>query len=174
MATAIDRLIERHDCILAALTSASEISDALVFEDTYKKLLILACGSFFEDHLVTHLCDFARRAADPRVAELVRNKALSRQYHTLFDWDGARNVNRFLGLFGEDHKRKVGAKIAADRELDSAMQAFLLVGAERNRLAHGNLAVLSPDLTVEEIKSKYRDAWTFLQYLCQELSVVVE
>lgn len=172
MTTAIDLLIERHDRILAALQGGGEISDGLVFEDSYKKLLILACGSFFESHLVTHLNEFARSAADPRIAAFVRNKALSRQYHTLFDWDGVRNVNRFLALFGDEHKKQVVSKIASDPQLEPAMHAFLLVGAERNRLAHGNLAALSPDLTVAEIKEKYRQAWLFLQFLCSELSVV--
>lgn len=170
MATAIDRLVERQDAVLKFLSDANQLSMALDFEDSYKKLLVMACGSLFEFHLITHINSFVGRSSDIRVAELVRNKALSRQYHTLFKWD-ASNVNSFLGVFGENYKQRVSVELNANASLTTGMRNFLQIGAERNRLAHGNLGEISPDLTVQEIKEKFYSAWAFLQYLTSTLEI---
>jgi hypothetical protein len=170
MSTAIDRLVERQDAVLTFLRDSSQLSMALDFEDSYKKLLIMACGSLFETHLVNHICDFARVAADPRIAELVKNKALSRQYHTLFNWEAA-NVNQFLSVFGDVYKQRISGELAASAALTRGMRDFLQIGAERNRLAHGNLGEISPDLTVQEIKDKFYSAWSFVSYVTGTLAI---
>ena len=168
MATVIDRLVERQDAVLNFLREANQLSMAMDFEDSYKKLLIMTCGSWFESYLINHICDFAKSAADPRISELVKNKALNRQYHTLFKWDAA-NINQFLGMFGEAYKQRVSAVLNEDIVLTKGMRDFLQIGVERNRLAHGNLGEISPDLTVQEIKDKFYSAWLFLQFLTSTL-----
>ena len=173
MATAIDNLVQRQDAVLSFLRQANQLSMALDFEDSYRKLLVMACGSQFETYLVAHICDYAKVAADERIAELVKNKAMSRQYHSLFKWDAA-NVNSFLGVFGETYKGRVSKQLASDEVLMKGVRDFLQIGAERNRLAHGNLGEISPDLTVEEIKEKYQSAWGFLQYLTSTLVLDAE
>lgn len=118
--------------------------------------------------MTDHLCDFARAVADPRIAEFLKNKALKRQYHSLFDWERA-NVNQFLGLLGEDYKAATAALITADESLAQGMRHFLQLGAERNKIAH-SVSAISPDLTIGEIKQRYDNAWRFLQFLCSTLS----
>lgn len=171
MSTAIDYLIKRQDAVLDFLRDSNQLSMALDFEDSYKKLLIMACGSLFESHLVTHICDFAKSGSDIRIAELVKNKALNRQYHSLFKWDAA-NINHFLGVFGDVYKERISAELGANERLTEGMRNFLQLSAERNRLAHGNLGEISPDLTVQEIKDKFYSAWSFLGYLSGTLTVV--
>jgi hypothetical protein len=165
MTTAIDLLIERHDAVLNFLRESNETSMALDFEDSYKKLLVLTCSSLFESLLINSIYDFAKNSSDDaRIAELVRNKALSRQYHTFFDWDKT-NVNKFLGVFGEGYKQDVVENLNINESLMQGMRDFLQIGALRNRLVHGNLVEASPDLTVLEIKEKFYSAWVFLEYL---------
>ena len=170
MPTAVDALIQRQDAVLAFLRENGQVSLALDFEDSYRPLLVLACGSLFETHLTDHLVEFARAASDPRIAEFVRNKGLKRQYHTLFSWDQA-NINQFLGLFGEPFRAAVSTAINSDENLVQGMRGFLQLGAERNKIAHTNLSAISPELTIEEIKQRYASAWNFLQFLCGKLAV---
>ena len=168
MPTAVDALIERQDAVLAFLRESGQISLAIDFEDTYRPLLVLACGSFFETYLTDHLCTFALEASDSRLAAFLKNKGLKRQYHTLFDWERS-NVNAFLGLFGEDYKSATRQTIESNEKLAQGMRNFLQLGAERNRIAHINLSAISPDLTLDEIKQRYSSAWAFLQFLCSTL-----
>jgi hypothetical protein len=173
MPTAVEALTERQDAVLVFLREAGQISLAIEFEESYRKLLVMACGSFFEAHLTDHLCDFALAVADLRIAQLVKNKGLKRQYHSLFTWDAA-NVNTFLGLFGEEFKTSVAREIVTENGLMLGMRSFLLLGSERNKLAHGNLGAVSTDLTIDEIKRHYDAAWNFLQFLCGKLAPLTE
>src|SRR5258708_2033077 len=170
MATAIDRLVERQDAVLNFLRDSNQLSMALDFEDSYRKLLVMACGSLFESYLLAHIYDFARSSSDIRVAEFVKNKALNPQYHTLFKWDAA-NVNQFLGVFGEAYKQRISTELNANVSLNQGVRDFLQIRAERNRLAHGILGEIAHDLTVQEIKDKFYSAWSFLQYLAGPLTI---
>jgi hypothetical protein len=171
MPTAVEALIQRQDAVLAFLRDNGQLSLAIDFEESYRPLLVLACGSFFETHLTDHLCAFARAVSDPRIAEFLKNKALKRQYHSLFNWEQA-NINQFLGLFGEEYKAAISGAINSDEKLVRGMRNFLQLGSERNKVAHSNLSALSPDLTIDEIKQRYSDAWVFLQFLCSTLNAV--
>jgi hypothetical protein len=171
MTTAVEALIQRQDAVLAFLRDNGQVSLAIDFEESYRPLLVLVCGSFFESHLTDHLSAFARKVSDPRIAEFLKNKALKRQYHTLFSWEQA-NINQFLGLFGEEYKATTSGTINADEKLIRGMRNFLQLGAERNKVAHSHLSAISPDLTIDEIKQRYSDAWAFLQFLCSTLSAI--
>jgi len=171
MATAVEALIQRQDAVLAFLRDNGQLSLAIDFEGSYRPLLVLACGSFFESYLTDHLCSFTLKSSDPRVAAFIKNKSLKRQYHTLFNWEQA-NINQFLGFFGEEYKAATIAAINSDKDLLQGMRDFLQLGSARNSVAHSNLSALSPDLTIEDIKQLYSRAWTFLKFLCNTLDVV--
>ncbi len=171
MTTAVEALIQRQDAVLAFLRDNGQLSLAIDFEDGYRPLLVLACGSFFESYLTDHLCNFARELSDPRIAEFLKNKALKRQYHTLFNWEAA-NISQFVAMFGEEYKAATNGAINSDDKLNQGMRNFLQLGAERNRIAHSSLSAISPDLTIDEIKQRYFDAWAFLQFLCGTLAAV--
>ncbi len=165
--TVIDGLVERFEGLRSLLDDQHEVSLLLEADANFKKLLIMASGSFFEEQLTTMLEGFAARGGDGKLAAFVKNKALKRQYHTLFSWE-SRNVNTFLALFGEPFKATVTAKLAANQDLTDAMGFFLWLGSQRNQLAHGNIAAFSVSETREEIYARYAGAWTFVRFLAAE------
>jgi hypothetical protein len=171
MATVIDGLIERHEQILAYLRERGELSLALEVESNFKKLLVMACGSFFETEIIGCLENYAAANAETRLCALIKNKALKRQYFTMFDFDEGKNANRFLSLFGAEFKDRVSEEIRTHAGHSAAMRDFLMLGSERNQLAHGNLAALSIDLTLEEIKQMYQRAFLFVGLLQSKFSV---
>jgi hypothetical protein len=174
MPTVIDALISRQDAILSYLRGQHEISLALELEANFKKLLIIACGSYFEAELINCLEMYADKNAEQRLFALIRNKALKRQYHTMFDWDEGRNANKFLSMFGMEFKESVAREIRDTEVCQKAMIDFLALGAERNVLAHGNLAALGVDKTLEEIKKMYASASHFVSFLQAKFPVSTE
>ena len=91
----------------------------------------------------------------------VSKKALSRQYHTLFDWKG-KNANSFFGLFGEEFKEFAKLKVKDDDNLNVGIKNFLELGHLRNQLAHDNYATFILSLTVEDISEKFISAQSFV------------
>ena len=162
MATVIDGLIHRQEEILAFLKESGELSLALEFESNLKKLLVMACGSYFESEVISWLEQYSSENAEPRLCSLIRNKALKRQYFTMFDFEAGTNANRFWGLFGADFKESVSREISQDQTHERAIRDFLKLGLERNLLAHANLAAATVDLTLEEVKQMYMRASMFI------------
>ena len=111
--TVVDRLHEEVKGILSVLGGSEEYELRSAADDHLKKSLLMAAASHFERSLTEAVMDFAEEAygTDHVLPKLIRNKAVTRQYHTWFDWQ-ARNANRFFGLFGDDFKKHVSSKIA--------------------------------------------------------------
>jgi hypothetical protein len=97
----------------------------------------------------------------------VKNKAVSRQYHTWFSWE-KRNANQFFGLFGDEFRRPMVAKIDASPEMQKSIQAFLELGNERNKLVHQNYVGFPMEKTLNEIYQLHRDACLFVDGLLVE------
>ena len=95
----VDALITGYGAIISALEKASETSLAMAARSVFTKYLIMSCGSLFEQEISSGLERVASATAPTVIAQLARNKAIKRQYHTFFDWDKS-NVNSFLGLMG--------------------------------------------------------------------------
>lgn len=70
---------------------------------TFSKALAIAAASEFEVDLATIIIDFVneRSGNDLQVASFVKSKAVKRQFHTYFNWEGA-NANQFFSLFGKE------------------------------------------------------------------------
>lgn len=94
----------------------------------------------------------------------VKNKAVSRQYHTWFKWDDS-NANQFFGLFGSEFKQMMTDRVKASDELRISIRAFLEVGNERNKLVHQDYASFALEKTLDEIYSLYRQALNFVEGL---------
>ena len=92
------------------------------------------------------------------VGEIVRNKAVSRQYHTWFQWN-ARNANSFYGLFGSDFRKFMKRKVRDDN-LGDSVRAFLELGNERNRLVHQDYGVFVLEKTTERFTSCTVGRWS--------------
>lgn len=162
--TVIDGILERFESLFEFLDKSGEISLALEADANFKKLLVMACGSFFEEQITTMIERFVARHEDPRLVTFVKKKALERQYHSLFDWN-VSNANKFFAFFGDEFKDVVSKRLQSDTELQKGMKSFMRLGQHRNMLAHGNLAALAVDVTREEIVNQYREAVGFVRFL---------
>lgn len=100
--TPVDRLYDESASVIRALVGLSEPSLAVAAGDSFRKALVLAAASYFEHRVSSCVLEFIRERADGSglVVAFVKNKAVSRQYHTWFKWDDT-NANQFFGAVWE-------------------------------------------------------------------------
>lgn len=168
MTTIIDRLIERHQQISTSLETQNEISLKSYADDEFRKVLVLSIASYFEHQIVDALSRLAESAKSEQVENLIKSKAIERQYHTYFDWN-SRNANRFLSLFGGNFRNDVSREIRENRSLEEGCESFLTLGRTRNRLVHENFAEFSLDYALEDIVELYGKALSFVAYLSERI-----
>ena len=166
----ITALHDEYSELIEFCRSNKQVSFEMYINDTYKKSLLLSVASFFEATITKAIHDYVDKKSrqTPEIVAFVGNKALKRQYHTFFNWDG-NNANQFFGLFGEDFKRRAREEIRS-RALDDAETAFMSVGRERNRLVHQNYVEAQINDTFEEIWVKYTKACDFVELITELLS----
>ena len=166
----IKSLYDQYCELIHFLRSNEEISFELYVNDTCKKALLLSAASYFESVITMTIHKFVSSKAhnNPEIIAFVDNKALKRQYHTFFDWDG-NNANRFFGLFGAEFSQRAREEIKA-KKLEESEAAFLSIGQERNRLVHQNYIEVQINATFEEIYIKYEKACHFVELITQLLS----
>ena len=134
--------------------------------DHYRKILLFSCASFYESKIIEIIKAFVvANSSDSRIGEFVNNKAIQRQYHTYFDWKQTNNINAFLGMFGAEFKKVVLTEIAASSDLEEQIKAFMIIGSERNKMAHGNFLEYKLDKTFEELVNLQVKANGFIDYL---------
>lgn len=162
--TVVDRLHEDFTGLLEVLDEAGEVSLRAVADENSRKSLLLAAASYFERRMTETVLSFVEDATNRNVlvTALVRNKAVSRQYHTWFQWD-KNNANSFFGLFGSDFRDFMKQRIKDDDQLDDSVRAFLELGGERNRLVHEDFGAFTLEKTTEEIHALYRRALHFVE-----------
>ncbi|MBF0550076.1 MAG: hypothetical protein HQK60_06035 [Deltaproteobacteria bacterium] len=163
------RLYEEAKEIIQTLKETN-VSLALTAADRFRKDLLLAIASHFEHRMCDCVLEYIKERASGSVLveNFVQNKAITRQYHTWFNWE-SKNANQFFGLFGAEFKDTMKNRLAESDDLNSAVRAFLEVGNERNRLVHQDYATFSMDKTLEEIYDLYLKALRFIEYLPQAL-----
>ena len=162
------------EALIAHLTG--ELSLLALADDSFRKLLLMSAASYFEAGLSNHVATFALEASNSSslIAEIIRKKAISRQYHTWFNWD-ANNANVFYGLFGADFVNFMRARHIAEPWLNDAVSSFLELGRSRNLLVHENFASFSLEKTASEIFALYVSANRFVEAIpgllreCNEL-----
>jgi len=165
----IDILIKRHEEVRHFFSQQGEVTLADDSDAEFRKVLILSIASFFEYEITSAISDLAENSSSPRIFELVKAKAISRQYHTYFAWED-KNINRFTKLFGESFKQEIEKELK-QRELTEGMKLFLILGQERNILVHENFAAASISWTVDEIVEKYEKALEFVIFLLERLRI---
>lgn len=159
----IQSLKEEYSALIEFCRQNNQLSFEMYIDSTYKKSLLLSAASFLEAAITNSIHDYVHTKSR-QTAELIAfvdNKAIKRQYHTFFNWDG-NNANQFFGLFGEDFKRRARREIEI-RGLAEAEAAFMSVGRERNRLVHQNYIEVQINDTFEEIWNKYEQACKFAE-----------
>lgn len=147
------------------LMSKSEVSLRVSADANLRKSILLASASYFERQICDLIIEYVRsRTADERVVAFLNSKAISRQYHTYFNWD-SNNCNSFLGLFGAEFKKEFGARIAKNAALEEAVSLFIEIGRERNRMVHQDFGNYALEKTSAEINSSHRRAKLFISEL---------
>jgi HEPN superfamily RiboL-PSP-like protein len=162
--TVVDRLHKEFSDLIRVLDLAGEVSLRSVADDIFRKALLMSAASFFERRMTESVLQFVVQvtAEDHVLTWLIRNKVVSRQYHTWFDWE-EKNANNFFGLFGVEFREHMKTLVEQDDTLRSSIQAFLEVGRERNRLVHQDFASFSLEKTAEEIYKLYCSACNFVE-----------
>jgi RiboL-PSP-HEPN len=168
--TAVDRLYNEVAAIIDSLHQGNEVSLEVAAGDHARKILVLACASYFEQRVCGSVLEFVRERArgSAMVENLVRNKAIARQYHTWFKWEQS-NANQFFGLFGSEFKATMSELVDGSKEMQGAVRAFLELGNERNRLVHQDFATFPMEKTLKEIYELYQSALMFVEALPKEL-----
>ena len=164
--TPVDRLYNESSAVLQALQGVPDLSLQVTAADHFRKALLLATASYFEHRVCSCVIEFVRERSggSTLIESFVRNKAISRQYHTWFKWDET-NANQFFGYFGADFKSAMSTKVRDSSDLKSSVQAFLEIGNERNKLVHQDYATFALEKTLDEIYSLYKVACQFVEYL---------
>lgn len=140
----------------------SPLADELSRE--FSKTLILAIASSFEAEIISHIHELYDVGGLPEsAAAFVKNKALARQYHTLFDWKKS-NINSFAGLFGHECKDNVSLCLLNNTYARQSIQDFLFIGNERNRMVHNDFINYHlTDVSLDDIIKKYKSADGFVK-----------
>jgi hypothetical protein len=160
--TPIDRLYKEATEAIQILQKNAEWSLQVAAADHFRKTLLLATASFFEDRMCTSVVEFVRGQANSALIEnFVRNKAIARQYHTWFVWDG-KNANQFFSLFGPEFRARMVERVKKTPELQSSIEAFLALGNDRNSLVHQNYATFPMEKTLDEVYALYQRALLFV------------
>lgn len=170
MKTIIDITYEDNLQILNYLNEKNEVSFYTIMDDKLKKMLLLSIASYFEKEITEIIHKYVHKETRQNmiITSFVQKKAISRQYHTFFEWNG-KNCNSFLGLFGDDFKNEMKEEIDK-RNLKESVIAFLELGALRNNLVHQNAATYNIEKTSLEIYELYKNACGFISILNERLS----
>lgn len=168
-----ERLHEEYR-VVRAHVPADDISALNSLDQLYAKVLVISSGSEFESLVASMMMEFGTRGAlIPEITTLIQRKAVERQYFQNFDWS-AKNINRFLSLFGGKVTELFDAATAAGVIPKESISDFISMNGHRNDLIHGNFAAASIDLTPEEVMAKFQSAVGLCDALEGILREVVE
>lgn len=168
--TVVDRLYNEFKTLIGFLEAGQEISLRSTADENLRKSLLMAAASYFERKICEDIAAFADETSGNNglIVEFIKNKAISRQYHTFFGWDG-NNANPFFGLFGDLFKTFMRDELKKNGQLEDAIKAFLEIGRERNRLVHQDFGTFPLEKTSEEIYGLYKKAIPFIEAIPQHL-----
>jgi hypothetical protein len=168
--TIVDKLYSEYRDIAEILDRQGEISLKTVVDENFRKSLLLCAASYFEYRVTTDVVQFCQEISGSNllVPSLVRNKAVSRQYHTWFEWERS-NANSFFGLFGSEFKAHMSDIVKVEATVVTAIKDFLGIGLARNRLVHQNYGTFSLEKTSNEIFQEYKSGLLFVERLPIEL-----
>jgi len=168
----IDQQYLSGNTLVDYLKTQKELTLSNEAENNFSKNILLSAASYFEKEISETVIEFAKVHSDndELVVSIIKQKAVSRQYHTYFQWDGSKNANTFFSLFGDDFKNKMSQKLKEDPKLEESVKAFYQIGQERNKMVHQNFAEIVLDKTAEEIYKLYQTALYFIDTIKSELT----
>jgi len=164
----IDRLYSDFENLHRFLIDKKEIDYANFLEDSFRKNLLIASASFIEDAIQQILIDFFKSSTkDEIIVNFLEKKAISRQYHTYFDWNSS-NVNSFLRLFGKEFKNKFDSQ--KNEKIENYIKSFIELGRLRNELVHKNFINYTLEKTTKEIKELFDNSYQFTIFFQESLN----
>ncbi|MFF2398146.1 HEPN domain-containing protein [Streptomyces goshikiensis] len=170
----VERMYADHRSVLTYLGDQQQASHHATLQTTLPKVLLLAAASEFEERVCRVLRDHvAAHISDPKILDLVEQKAIRRQYHTLFDWD-TRNAGKFWALFGPAFKAGMKKYCADDPKLSGNISAFMEIGSLRNHMVHNNYASFALEKTLDEVYDLYQQGDMFVNQLPELLKIAFE
>lgn len=187
MRSSVDSLYDDYIALKSFLESTKEVSLLSSYTNTFRKVLILACGSYFEEQITLILKEYVYKCSsgDDKLKHFMYNQAISKRYYTLFSWgtqddptSPQKNANTFFKLFGSDFANMIKTELKSEttrfgsrvNEINNAIMAFLELGHVRNILVHSNFAeYLYDQKTPEEIYTLYKNARCFITYIKDNL-----
>jgi hypothetical protein len=94
MGTIVDKLYGEYSAIVSMMDQYNAVSFRNTLNDNFRKTLLLCAASHFEFRITSDVVSFCAEVAggNSMIPSLVKNKAVSRQYHTWFDWNSS-NAN---------------------------------------------------------------------------------
>lgn len=155
--TAIESMYSEYIDNYTFLIEQGMVSFATEYKSQFSKVMVLSAASFFESRVVEEVKINLNPSDCELTNEFISRKALTRQYHTLFNWD-SNNANQFFSLMGDGFKSYMATKVRESGDLSSAISDFISIGRLRNRLAHENYALFQVNDTAEEIYNKFINA----------------
>lgn len=171
MNTPIDKLFENFENLKAHLLCNKELDYFNIVENDFRKNLLISSASFLETNIQNIIIDFVDTNSNMKaILHFLKNKAIKRQYHTYFEWDG-KNINSFLGLFGAEFSDKFKELIKA-KSMESKVKSFLELGKLRNQLIHQNFIIYTLEKTSPEIKFLFDEANIFVNFFETELKAL--
>ena len=161
----VDRLHGEFSDLQKFLSEKGGATFLPVIEDNFPKTMLLAAASYFERRLSDEVELLAKDAmAEGHVLMwLIKNKAISRQYHTWFAWESS-NANKFFSMFGQGFKDQATEWVKSDEKLNESIVDFLEIGRERNRLVHENFGKFTLQKTASEVYELYKSAAGFVEW----------
>lgn len=169
--TIIDQQYENGSLLVEFLKEQHQLTFYTEAENNFRKTILLSAASFFEKEISDTIINFAKSHTNDNdlIVSFIKQKAVSRQYHTYFDWEKATNANKFFGMFGEDFKSRMTQQVKEDGNLNDSIRSFLEIGQERNKMVHQNFAEIVIDKTADEIYKLYQSSLLFINTIKKEL-----
>jgi RiboL-PSP-HEPN len=170
MATVVDKLYGEFLALVQMMDRYGAVSFRNTLNDNFRKAILLCAASHFEFKITSDVIDYCVEisSGNSLVPSLVKNKAVSRQYHTWFDWNRS-NANTFFAMFGDDFKSHMSSLIEADQNLVKSISDFMEIGRERNRLVHQDYGSFFLEKTAEEIFASCASALVFVEFIPKAL-----
>ena len=167
----VEKQYKEQSYVLEAIDIKKNTTIYTNYDSLSAKVLVLAAVSQFEVRITRAIQEYCSQYtdSDERITNLIRSKAIERQFHTYFDWKG-RNANKFFGMFGSKFKEECERLIEENDNLKNGVKAFLSLGLDRNKLVHKDLLLESFDKTREEVMETYREARVFVNFVEERFS----